>query len=67
MEKQKGIPGSSAANANVGRSTLADVSNVKSNSSRIFGGDASKRKEKGGKAPAKLFLSYRLQRGLLKT
>ncbi|CAN6683836.1 unnamed protein product [Malus baccata var. baccata] len=38
MEKQKGMLGSSAANANVGRGALADVSNVKSNSSRIFGG-----------------------------
>ncbi|XP_050147496.1 putative cyclin-B3-1 [Malus sylvestris] len=53
MEKQKGIPGSSAANANVGRSALADVSNVKSNSSRIFGGDASKRKlGKGRESPS---------------
>ncbi|KAM1004090.1 hypothetical protein EV1_004283 [Malus domestica] len=43
MEKRKGILGNSAANANVGRRALADVSNVKSNSSRIVGGDASKK------------------------
>nr|XP_028958690.1 uncharacterized protein LOC103435535 isoform X2 [Malus domestica] len=41
MEKQKGILCSLAANANVGRRALADVSNVKSNSSWIVGGDAS--------------------------
>ncbi|KAB2601862.1 cyclin-B3-1 [Pyrus ussuriensis x Pyrus communis] len=43
MEKRKGILGNSAANANVGRRALADVSNVKSNSSRIVGGDGSKK------------------------
>ncbi|XP_048430001.1 putative cyclin-B3-1 isoform X5 [Pyrus x bretschneideri] len=43
MEKRKGILGNSAANANVGRRALADVSNVKSNSSRIVGVDASKK------------------------
>ncbi|KAM1892805.1 hypothetical protein ACFX14_035921 [Malus domestica] len=43
MEKQKGILCSLAANANVGRRALADVSNVKSNSSWIVGGDASKK------------------------
>ncbi|CAN6689085.1 unnamed protein product [Malus baccata var. baccata] len=43
MEKRKGILGNSAANANVGRRALADVSNVKSNSSRIVGGDTSKK------------------------
>ncbi|XP_048425790.1 uncharacterized protein LOC103953324 isoform X4 [Pyrus x bretschneideri] len=48
MEKQKGILGSSAANANVGRRPLADVSNVQSNSSRIVGGDASKGKSGKG-------------------
>ncbi|KAM1322549.1 hypothetical protein ACFX2I_015326 [Malus domestica] len=37
MEKRKGILGSSAANANVVRRALADVSNVKSNSSRFVG------------------------------
>ncbi|TQD90927.1 hypothetical protein C1H46_023530 [Malus baccata] len=37
MEKQKCILGSSATNANVGRRALADVSNVKGNSSRIVG------------------------------
>ncbi|RXH77643.1 hypothetical protein DVH24_039614 [Malus domestica] len=37
MEKRKGILGSSAANANVVRKALADVSNVKSNSSRFVG------------------------------
>ncbi|KAB2636923.1 cyclin-B3-1 [Pyrus ussuriensis x Pyrus communis] len=47
MEKQKGILGSSS-NANVGRRALADVSNGKSNSSRIVGGDASKRKSGKG-------------------
>ncbi|KAB2636919.1 cyclin-B3-1 [Pyrus ussuriensis x Pyrus communis] len=47
MEKQKGILGSSS-NANVGRRALADVCNGKSNSSRIVGGDASKRKSGKG-------------------
>ncbi|CAL9016498.1 unnamed protein product [Prunus brigantina] len=43
MDKRKGILGSSTANANIGRRALADVSNMKSNSSRIAGGDASKK------------------------
>ncbi|KAI5316774.1 hypothetical protein L3X38_036481 [Prunus dulcis] len=42
-DKGKGILGSSTANANIGRRALADVSNMKSNSSRIAGGDASKK------------------------
>ncbi|BBH01430.1 cyclin b3 [Prunus dulcis] len=42
-DKRKGILGSSPANANIGRRALADVSNMKSNSSRIAGGDASKK------------------------
>nr|XP_011468840.1 PREDICTED: putative cyclin-B3-1 isoform X3 [Fragaria vesca subsp. vesca] len=41
MEKGKATLGSSA-NGNVGRRALADVSNVKGNSSRVVGGDASK-------------------------
>ncbi|BFG28647.1 hypothetical protein CerSpe_149210 [Prunus speciosa] len=43
MDKRKGILGSSTANANLGRRALADVSNMKSNSSRIAEGDASKK------------------------
>ncbi|CAB4276960.1 unnamed protein product [Prunus armeniaca] len=43
MDKRKGILGSSTANANLGRRALADVSNIKSNSSMIAGGDASKK------------------------
>ncbi|ONI11858.1 hypothetical protein PRUPE_4G130400 [Prunus persica] len=42
-DKRKGILGSSTANANIGRRALADVSNMKSNSSRTAGGDASKK------------------------
>ncbi|KAI5316743.1 hypothetical protein L3X38_036450 [Prunus dulcis] len=42
-DKRKGILGSSTANANIGRRALANVSNMKSNSSRIAGGDASKK------------------------
>ncbi|KAI5332551.1 hypothetical protein L3X38_022680 [Prunus dulcis] len=42
-DKRKGILGSSTANANIGRRALVDVSNMKSNSSRIAGGDASKK------------------------
>ncbi|XP_062012118.1 putative cyclin-B3-1 isoform X1 [Rosa rugosa] len=41
MEKSKATLGS-AATGNVGRRALADVSNVKGNSSRVVGGDASK-------------------------
>ncbi|KAK9937372.1 hypothetical protein M0R45_014167 [Rubus argutus] len=41
MEKSKATLGSSAR-GNVGRRALADVSNIKGNSSRVVGGDASK-------------------------
>ncbi|KAM5586865.1 putative cyclin-B3-1 [Rosa sericea] len=41
MEKSKAALGS-VATGNVGRRALADVSNVKGNSSRVVGGDASK-------------------------
>ncbi|XP_024159245.1 putative cyclin-B3-1 isoform X1 [Rosa chinensis] len=41
MEKSKATLGS-VATGNVGRRALADVSNVKGNSSRVVGGDASK-------------------------
>ncbi|XP_008226154.1 PREDICTED: putative cyclin-B3-1 [Prunus mume] len=42
-DKRKGILGSFTANANLGRRALADVSNIKRNSSMIAGGDASKK------------------------